>query len=93
MLGIETERRLKTFLEEVREGEMAQERMRQRLCSIRDFAPFSAFMRLDRDANENITSFEILNFLRDNREYSVTESDCRNLVKFFDADNDGRLSF
>ena len=50
-------------------------------------------MRFDRDANEYITSFEILNFLRDNREYTISERECYNLVKFFDSDEDGRLSY
>jgi hypothetical protein len=50
-------------------------------------------MRLDRDANDHITSFEIQNFLRDNREYTVTLKECDMLVKFFDSDEDGRLSY
>jgi len=93
MLGYETERRLTSLLGAVKDGEMKIESQRQRLCLIRDFAPYSAFMRIDRDANEFITSFELLNFLRDNREYTVTERECYNLLKFFDSDEDGRLSF
>ena len=49
-------------------------------------------MRIDRDANEFIGSYELLNFLRDNREYTVTERECSNLIKYFDSDDDGRLS-
>lgn len=63
------------------------------MTSLIDFSPYSAFMRLDRDNNEFITSFEILNYLRDNKEYSYTERDCLNLVKFFDSDKDGRLNY
>ena len=48
---------------------------------------------MDRDGNEAITSFEILNFLRDNRVFTATEQECHRLVKFFDSDEDGRLSF
>lgn len=51
------------------------------------------FMRLDRDANEYLTSYEIFNYLRDNREYSITLRECDKLIKFFDSDDDGRLSF
>jgi Ca2+-binding EF-hand superfamily protein len=50
-------------------------------------------MRIDRDANEFVSGYEILNFLRDNREYSITLRECEKLVKFFDSDEDGRLSY
>ena len=36
---------------------------------------------------------EILNFLRDNGINHITEADCYYLVKFFDADEDGRLNY
>ncbi len=93
MLSYESERRLINLLETLKDIEYAQERRRQSLCSIRDFAPYSAFMRIDRDANEYISHIEILNFLRDNREYTVSELDCYDLLKYFDSDEDGRLSF
>ena len=67
MLGIESERKLKVLLDEIKGGESYLEYKRQKLCSLRDFAPYSAFMRLDRNANESISVIEILNFLRDNR--------------------------
>ena len=93
MLGYESERRLKNFLVAVADGETALERARQILCEIRDFAPHSAFQRLDRDGNNHISSYEILNFLRDNNVYSATESQIQRLVRFFDTDEDGRLSY
>jgi hypothetical protein len=49
MLGYESERRLKNLLVAVGDGERDLEAARQRLCSIRDFAPHAAFQRLDRD--------------------------------------------
>lgn len=92
MIGYETERRLKNFLVAIGEGEQVLERARQRLCEIRDFAPESAFQRIDRDGNIYISSYELLNYLRDNNVFSVSESECYRLVKFFDSDEDGRLS-
>lgn len=92
MLGFESERRLVDVFSSVRDGEMAIEAQRQRLCLNSDFAPYSAFMRIDRDCNEYITGYELLNFLRDNKEYSFTLRECEKLVKFFDSDEDGRLS-
>lgn len=93
MLGFESERRLKSFLTALGEGESMLERARQRLCEIRDFAPFSAFQRIDRDCNGAVTAFELLDFLRENKVYAVNSIECQRIVKFFDSNEDGRLSF
>ena len=92
-LGFESERRLKEVLVAVGDGERGLEAARQRLCSIRDFAPHSAFQRFDRDSNAFVSSLEILNFLRDQRNFTTSESETFRLVRFFDSDEDGRLSF
>ena len=92
-LGFESERRLKDLLVAVGSGEMGLELARQRLCSIRDFAPHSAFQRFDRDCNGHVTSLEVLNYLRDQRNFGTSESETYRLVRFFDSDEDGRLSF
>ena len=76
MLSCETERKLKNYITAIAEGEIGLERLRQRLCEIRDFAPCMAFQRLDRSANEYLTSCSLLAFLRDNCVYSATEVDC-----------------
>jgi len=52
-----------------------------------------AFQRIDRDANEAITSCEIFNFLRENCVYSISEGELFRIVKFFDNNEDGRLSY
>lgn len=39
-----------------------------------------------------LSSFELVNYLRDNRSYNATEAECLRLVKFFDSDEDGRLT-
>lgn len=93
MLGYETERRLKNLLLAISDGEQNLERLRQRLCQIYNFAPHNAFQRLDRDRNDRISSYEIQNFLRDNGVYSALESECYQLIKFFDSNDDGRLTF
>lgn len=48
---------------------------------------------MDRDANGYISSYELLNYLKDHRNFSCSESECFRLVKFFDSDEDNRLSF
>ena len=93
MLGYESERRLKNFLVAVGDGERKLEGARSRLCSIRDFAPHSAFQRMDRDYSGSVTSREVTNFLRDNSVYHVSESEAYTLVQFFDSNGNGRLSF
>lgn len=93
MLGYESESRLKNLLVAVGDGERNLEAARSRLSSIRDFAPHSAFQRLDRDGNGYISSHELLNYLRDHRNFTTSESETYRLVRFFDSDEDGRLSF
>ena len=85
MLGYESERRLKNFLVAVGDGERDLELARQRLSNIPDFAPHSAFQRIDRDYTLQITSRELANFLRDNGIYHVMDSELHTLVCFFDS--------
>ena len=80
MLGFESETRLKTFLVAVGDGERTLEGARQRLCTIRDFAPLSGFRRVDRDGNGFVTSFELMTFLRDHRNHNATEAECYRLI-------------
>lgn len=93
MLGHESERRLKEVLVAVQDGERDLELSRQRLCEIRDFAPHSAFQRMDRDLNNFLNSFELFNFLRDCNIHHIAEAELFQLLKFFDSDEDGQLSF
>jgi Ca2+-binding EF-hand superfamily protein len=93
MLGLEAQRRLKNFFAAVADGERDLEAARCRLCNIPDFAPRAAFSRVDRDCSATVSNGEICNFLRDNGIHHVSESEAYNLVKFFDADGNSRLSF
>ena len=93
MLAFPSEERLKALLIAVGDGERDLEASRSRLCAIRDFALHSAFERVDRDANNNLTSIELVNFLRDNAVVHVTEAEAFDLVRFFDSDGNNKLSF
>lgn len=93
MLCYESEHRLKNLLVAVGDGERTLENLRQRLCHIADFAPHSAFQRVDRNAGGLIRSTDLLNFLRDHHSHAANENECYQLVKFFDSDSDGALSF
>lgn len=73
MLGYESEKRLSGFLRAIGEGERELEIARQRLCTIRDFAPHTAFQRINRDLSDFIKSFELHDFLKDNQVYHIQE--------------------
>ena len=86
MLSYGSSQKLKTLMVALGDGERDLEAARQRLCSIRDFALHSAFERLDRDCSNSISSREIVNFLRDNAVFHVSDSEAHALVSFFDSD-------
>ena len=58
-LGHESRRILKRVFETISECEIVVERHRQELCEISSFAPYSAFCRLDRYADESIDAAQI----------------------------------
>jgi Ca2+-binding EF-hand superfamily protein len=93
MIGYDTSRKLKDFLVAVGDGERQLEAARSRLCQIRDFAPNSAFQRMDRNCSGNVSSREFGEFLRDQGVYHVSESEAYQLVSFFDNNGNGSLSF
>lgn len=72
-------------------GERSQECARQRLCQNYDFSPLSAFWVIDRCGRGSVNASDLLDFLREQRNYSATYSECADLVRFFDSDNDGVL--
>ena len=84
MLGYASEERLKALLIAVGDGERDLEAARQRLCSIRDFALHSAFERVDRDSTNWVSSKELVDYLRDNGVFHVSDAEAFDLVKFFD---------
>jgi len=48
---------------------------------------------MDRNRNDYIIAEEIQDFLKDNKIYSPTIEECQFIVKFFDSDEDSRLSY
>ena len=92
MLGRETTRLLKTVLETISECEITIEGQRQVLCAVPSFSPYSAFARIDRGAQECIDSRAIAQFIKDTGNPSNI-GDSAGLVKFFDSDEDGFLSY
>ena len=92
MLGYATTCLLKSALETISETEMIVEDCRQALCREPSFAPYSAFCRIDRGAQECIDARAIAAFLNDNSVHAGI-GDCARLLRFFDSDEDGLLSY
>lgn len=94
MLSIHTERIFRDVMLEIMEGELQSENLRQALCAInKEFSPYSAFMRLDRTAEERLNGGNIVGFLRENHVFLFTESDCQKLINFYDSERNGFLSY
>lgn len=58
-----------------------------------DFAPHSAFQRIDRNGDNKITASELLEFLRDHQNTRATEQDCYQIVRYFDCSELEALNF
>jgi len=58
---------LKNLLLEIARGEQKIELIRQKLASFDDFEPYVAFQRLNRNKNDYVEGFELLDFLKDNK--------------------------
>ena len=91
-LSHDTKRLFKKVLESISECEIVIERYRQELCEIPSFAPYSAFCRIDRYADESINAAGIAAFLKENGSTAAI-GDCAKLVRFFDSDEDGIMSY
>lgn len=56
--------KLGELLLNVAEEELMIERQRQQLASLREFEPYSAFTRIDRDRKEYISTRDLVSFIR-----------------------------
>jgi len=92
MIGLQTEHKLAQLLKSIADGEKEIEVTRQVLAEQPDFEPYTAFKRIDRDANSSISVWEVIDFLRDN-ELVVLERDIQALFKVYDSNRDSRLNY
>ena len=90
---MKTSKILKKLLFRIAKSEQDLEMQRQFLAASENMEPYSLFQRLDRGEDSFISSMEILNYLRDNGVHNMYEADCYYLIKFFDSDLDGRLTY
>jgi hypothetical protein len=93
LVSEKTKKLLKKLLLKIAKNELDLELKRQYLASNEHMEPYALFTRIDRNIDGFISPMELLHFLRDNNVHNMTEADCYYIVKFFDADEDGRLHF
>ena len=72
MLNMESKLKFKDLLLCLADGEIAMEKQRQILAVIKEFEPYSAFKRIDRENKSFITNKQLRAFLKENgyKEYS-----------------------
>jgi len=92
MIGLQTEHKLAQLLKSIADGEKEIEVTRQVLAEQPDFEPYTAFKRIDRDSNSSLSTWEIIDFLRDN-ELVDLERDIAGLFKVYDNNRDNRLNY
>lgn len=98
MLSKSTKYKLWLLLKAISENEVIVEEQRQRLSAQPDYEPYAAFKRVERapqptGASAKITAYNICQYLRDNMVDYADEVECNYMVKFFDKDEDGHLTF
>ena len=63
MFGHESKLKVKEILLYHADQEIAIEKLRQILAAMRDFEPYTAFKRIDREGQGKISAYDINNFL------------------------------
>lgn len=85
-------RTLSNFIMKLCSLERFIEVKRQLVCDMPDFEPYSAFLRFTRLKSAGITPFTISAFMNESL-LDGDLADSKKLVKFYDYDNDGLLSY
>ena len=66
--------------------------MRQILASIRDFEPYAAFKRIDRNGTGFLDAKELCQFERENGYREISPEDFIFFVNYFDLDGDAKIN-
>lgn len=93
MLSIDTKLKLKALFLCLAEEELAIEKLRQMLAAIKEFEPYAAFQRIDRENKGHLTSASLCAFLKENGFREIEKEDLAFLVKYFDQDGDMKLTY
>ena len=75
-LSIATKKVLTAFFKHLGQNELSVEKKRQKLASMYDFEPYSAFCRLDADGDKELFTIDFYNFLQQNGRKNISIKDC-----------------
>lgn len=92
MLSNESESKVAKLLVALSEGEKAVELSRQVLCDNLEFDAYQVFKELDIECKNKIDAYNISGFLQ-KRNIFTPLSDIQFIIRFYDADCDGSLSY
>lgn len=84
MISYDTKLKLKDLFVLFADDELAIEKLRQVLASIKEFEPYAAFKRLDRDDSGYVTAKKIAQFLKENGYREINKEDVLYMVRYFD---------
>ena len=93
MFGHESKLKLKELLVYTAESEIGIEKMRQILAAMRDFEPYTAFKRIDRNNTGYISGSALCKFMRENGFRELEPDDFARMIKYFDLDGDRKLNY
>jgi Ca2+-binding EF-hand superfamily protein len=86
MFGHESRIKLREIFCYYAEQEIAIEKIRQILAAMRDFEPYTAFRRIDRDNNGTIDANSFTHFQRENGFRELEPQDFKTMINYFDLD-------
>lgn len=93
MLKKEIIKRILDFLTNLARTEKKIDLLREKLCKLEAFEPYSSFKRLDRD-NKNFINFsDIRIFLKENSIYFDENTILDTYIQHYDYDDDGKLLY
>jgi hypothetical protein len=93
MFGHESRIKLKEIFVYYAEQEIAIEKIRQILAAMRDFEPYTAFKRIDRNNEGFIDAQALTHFQRENGFRELEPQDFKTLINYFDLDQDKCLNY
>ena len=93
MISYDTKIKLKDLLVLQAEEEIGIEKLRQVLATLKDFEPYAAFKRIDREATGLITCSKLAHFVRENGYRELNKDDVSYMVRYFDQDGDMKLNY
>jgi hypothetical protein len=84
LFSYESRQKLKDYFLMVAHEEIAIEKLRQMLSAMKDFEPYSAYQRIDREATGKVSAKILQHFLRENGYREIEIEDCKYVVRYFD---------